>query len=71
MLMKICRCLKVCCSYKQKHQIHLYGRGFVAGIDVKSQKKTQSEFYNEIIEKRRSAQEKEQEKSVLKISLIC
>uniref|UniRef100_F7A1V5 Probable ATP-dependent RNA helicase DDX23 n=1 Tax=Ciona intestinalis TaxID=7719 RepID=F7A1V5_CIOIN len=48
--------------YKEKHQVHLYGRGFIAGIDVKSQKKQQSEFYNEIIEKRRTDQEKEQEK---------
>lgn len=48
--------------YKQKHQVHLYGRGFVAGIDVKVQKKQQSEFYSEIIDKRRSVQEKEQEK---------
>uniref|UniRef100_H2YNN9 Probable ATP-dependent RNA helicase DDX23 n=1 Tax=Ciona savignyi TaxID=51511 RepID=H2YNN9_CIOSA len=48
--------------YKDKHQVHLYGRGFVAGIDVKFQKKQQSEFYSEIIEKRRTDQEKEQEK---------
>ena len=49
-------------SYKEKHQVHLYGRGFIAGIDVKSQKKQQSEFYTELIEKRRTVQEKEQEK---------
>ncbi|XP_076820438.1 putative ATP-dependent RNA helicase DDX23 [Clavelina lepadiformis] len=48
--------------YKDKHQVHLYGRGFIAGIDVKSQKKQQSEFYTELIENRRTVQEKEQEK---------
>jgi len=50
--------------YKERHQVHLYGRGFIAGIDVKSQKKSQ--FYNKIIEDRRSNQEKEQEKKRIK-----
>lgn len=48
--------------YKEKHEVHLFGRGFVAGIDVKSQRKTQSEFYGELMEKRRTQQEKDAEK---------
>merc|ERR1712013_138934 len=50
--------------YKEKHEVRLFGRGTVAGIDVKTQKK--SDFYISIIEERRSAQEKEQEKTRLK-----
>merc|ERR1719376_2026296 len=50
--------------YKEKHEVRLFGRGTVAGIDVKTQKK--SDFYMSIIEERRSAQEKEQEKTRLK-----
>ena len=34
----------------------------MAGIDVKVQKKTQGQFYGELIERRRTDGEKEQEK---------
>ena len=36
----------------------------MAGIDVKVQKKTQGQFYGELIERRRTDGEKEQEKWV-------
>jgi ATP-dependent RNA helicase DDX23/PRP28 len=48
--------------YKEKHQVQLYGRGHIAGIDIKAQKKNQSRFYGELMEKRRTEEEKEQEK---------
>ena len=51
--------------YKQKHELQFYGRGHVAGIDVKQQKKDQSKFYGELLEQRRSIIEKEQESSRL------
>ena len=38
----------------------------MAGIDIKSQKKEQETFYKALMEDRRSAQEKEQEKTRLK-----
>lgn len=47
--------------YKDKHQVQLYGRGFIAGIDLKQQKRDQSRFYGELMEKRRTNEEKEQE----------
>ncbi|XP_071488303.1 probable ATP-dependent RNA helicase DDX23 [Diadema antillarum] len=51
--------------YKEHHEIQLYGRGSIAGIDIKAQKKT-SKFYQDILDQRRSQQEKEQEKNRLK-----
>lgn len=52
--------------YKEKHQVQFFGRGYVAGIDLKSQKKEQSMFYGDLLEKRRSETEKEQEEKRLK-----
>ncbi|CAG0918159.1 unnamed protein product [Notodromas monacha] len=47
--------------YKEKHQVQFYGRGHVAGIDINQQKKDQSKFYGDLLEKRRTQAEKEQE----------
>jgi len=52
--------------YKDRHQVQFYGRGHVAGIDIKAQKKDQSEFYGKLVEKRRTDGEKAQEKVRLK-----
>uniref|UniRef100_A0A667WUV9 Probable ATP-dependent RNA helicase DDX23 n=1 Tax=Myripristis murdjan TaxID=586833 RepID=A0A667WUV9_9TELE len=50
----------------EKHQVQLYGRGFIAGIDLKQQKREQSRFYGDLMEKRRTLEEKEQEETRLK-----
>uniref|UniRef100_A0A1B6F3I5 Probable ATP-dependent RNA helicase DDX23 n=2 Tax=Proconiini TaxID=565685 RepID=A0A1B6F3I5_9HEMI len=52
--------------YKERHQVQFFGRGNVAGIDIKAQKRDQSKFYGELLEKRRTDAEKEQEKVRLK-----
>uniref|UniRef100_A0AAY4ASN8 Probable ATP-dependent RNA helicase DDX23 n=1 Tax=Denticeps clupeoides TaxID=299321 RepID=A0AAY4ASN8_9TELE len=52
--------------YREKHQVQLYGRGFIAGIDLKQQKRDQSRFYGDLMEKRRTIEEKEQEEQRLK-----
>ncbi|XP_065210782.1 probable ATP-dependent RNA helicase DDX23 [Planococcus citri] len=52
--------------YKERHQVQFFGRGHVAGIDIKAQKRDQSKFYGELLEKRRTEAEKEQEKVRLK-----
>ena len=51
--------------YKERHTIQLFGRGHVAGIDLKQQKKEQSKFYGDLMEARRTNTEKEQERSRL------
>ncbi|EEB18879.1 pre-mRNA-splicing ATP-dependent RNA helicase prp28, putative [Pediculus humanus corporis] len=52
--------------YKERHQVQFFGRGNIAGIDIKAQKRDQSKFYGELLEKRRTDAEKEQEKVRLK-----
>lgn len=52
--------------YKERHQVQFFGRGHIAGIDIKSQKKDHSKFYGNLLEKRRTDLEKEQEKLRLK-----
>uniref|UniRef100_A0A336KD49 Probable ATP-dependent RNA helicase DDX23 n=1 Tax=Culicoides sonorensis TaxID=179676 RepID=A0A336KD49_CULSO len=52
--------------YKERHHIQLFGRGNIAGIDIKEQKRKQSKFYGDLLEKRRTDAEKEQEKVRLK-----
>ncbi|KAK3732822.1 hypothetical protein QZH41_017722 [Actinostola sp. cb2023] len=54
--------------YKDRHSIQMFGRGHVGGIDIKSQKKDSGRFYLEMMEKRRTNEEKEQESSrILKV----
>nr|XP_018905630.1 PREDICTED: probable ATP-dependent RNA helicase DDX23 [Bemisia tabaci] len=52
--------------YKERHQVQFYGRGNIAGIDIKAQKRDQSKFYGDLLERRRTEAEKEQEKVRLK-----
>ncbi|XP_072383702.1 probable ATP-dependent RNA helicase DDX23 [Diabrotica undecimpunctata] len=52
--------------YKDRHQVQFFGRGNLAGIDIKAQKRDQSKFYGELLEKRRTDAEKAQEKVRLK-----
>ncbi|XP_043304267.1 probable ATP-dependent RNA helicase DDX23 [Cervus canadensis] len=52
--------------YKEWHQVQLLGRGFIAGIDLKQQKREQSRFYGDLMEKRRTREEKEQEEARLR-----
>ncbi|CAF4112565.1 unnamed protein product [Rotaria magnacalcarata] len=47
--------------YKEKHQIQLFGRGHIAGIDINKQKKDQSKFYGMLLEERRTQGEKDRE----------
>uniref|UniRef100_A0A914D9D1 Probable ATP-dependent RNA helicase DDX23 n=1 Tax=Acrobeloides nanus TaxID=290746 RepID=A0A914D9D1_9BILA len=53
--------------YQKRHEVQFYGRGSLAGIDVNTQKKQKSEFYTGIMEKRRTEEEKEQEKNRLDV----
>ncbi|ULT99479.1 hypothetical protein L5515_003513 [Caenorhabditis briggsae] len=51
--------------YQSRHEIQFFGRGSVAGMDVNAQKKEKNSFYQEMMETRRTADEKEQEKNRL------
>lgn len=52
--------------YKMRHNAQFFGRGHIAGIDIKEQKRTQNKFYGDLLEVRRTEAEKEQEKVRLK-----
>ncbi|KAK0075261.1 hypothetical protein PV325_007150, partial [Microctonus aethiopoides] len=52
---------------RERSQVQFFGRGNLAGIDIEAQKRDQSEFYGELMEKRRTEAEKGQEKMRLKI----
>ena len=52
--------------YNEKHNIQFFGRGGIGGIDLKTQKKYQGQFYGELVEKRRTEGEKDQEKERLR-----
>jgi len=52
--------------YSDRHYAQFFGRGGLAGIDIKAQKKEQIQFYGELLEKRRTEAEKDQEKARLK-----
>lgn len=53
--------------YKEKHEVQFFGRGHIAGVDIKQQKRDQSKFYGDLLEKRRTDEEKSQEKKRLKV----
>ena len=50
--------------YNDKHGIQFFGRGCIGGIDEKEQKK--SSFYSDLVDKRRTDAEKDQEQERLK-----
>lgn len=47
--------------YKDRHQVQLFGRGNIGGIDIKTQKKEKADFYAKLMEDRRSNAQIEQE----------
>lgn len=52
--------------YMEKHEVQLFGRGHIGGIDIKWQKKESGKFYQEMLEKRRTNEEKTQEATRIK-----
>ncbi|KAJ3070891.1 DEAD (Asp-Glu-Ala-Asp) box polypeptide 23 [Podochytrium sp. JEL0797] len=43
--------------YANRHDVQLFGRGHIAGIDVKEQSKKRSGFYDRLVEERRTEEE--------------
>ncbi|ORZ22116.1 P-loop containing nucleoside triphosphate hydrolase protein [Absidia repens] len=43
--------------YANRHNAQMFGRGHIAGIDIKEQKKKQSAFYNSLLKERRTDEE--------------
>ncbi|KAI9498901.1 P-loop containing nucleoside triphosphate hydrolase protein [Zychaea mexicana] len=43
--------------YAQRHSAQMFGRGHIAGVDIKEQKKQRSEFYNQLLQNRQTEEE--------------
>ncbi|KAI8075046.1 P-loop containing nucleoside triphosphate hydrolase protein [Gongronella butleri] len=50
--------------YANKHSAQMFGRGHIAGIDLKEQKKRASEFYDRLVHERRTDEEHERAKEL-------
>eukprot|EP00912_Choanoflagellata_sp_UC4_P001324 UC4_evm2s813 len=48
--------------YESRHSAQFFGRGHIAGIDVRTQQKASSKFYEKLLEERRTDEEKSQER---------
>ncbi|EIE89343.1 hypothetical protein G6F46_004432 [Rhizopus delemar] len=55
--------------YANKHNAQMFGRGRIAGIDEKEQKKHQSEFYDRLLKERRTVEELDRASELEQISL--
>merc|ERR1712013_476944 len=51
--------------YMDRHALQFMGRGGIGGVDLKTQKKEQTQFYGDLLERRRTELEKDQEKGPL------
>lgn len=50
--------------------MQFFGRGSIAGMDVNAQKKQKSEFYQDIMEQRRTEEEKTQELARFELKIL-
>ncbi|KAI8075621.1 P-loop containing nucleoside triphosphate hydrolase protein [Thamnidium elegans] len=55
--------------YANKHNAQMFGRGHMAGIDSKEQKKQQSEFYDRLLRERRTTSEVDRASELQQISI--
>ncbi|CAD5225071.1 unnamed protein product [Bursaphelenchus okinawaensis] len=53
--------------YQERHEVQFFGRGSIAGVDVNAQKKEKAEFYQQIMEQRRTEGQKVQEEHRLEV----
>ncbi|CAG8744136.1 14879_t:CDS:2, partial [Racocetra fulgida] len=45
--------------YASRHNAQMFGRGHFAGIDIKEQKRNRAQFYNQLLEERRTLDQKD------------
>ncbi|KAI8885377.1 P-loop containing nucleoside triphosphate hydrolase protein [Backusella circina FSU 941] len=55
--------------YVNKHNAQMFGRGHLAGIDTKEQKRHQSEFYDRLLKERRTEEEENRASALEQISI--
>ncbi|KAJ3199057.1 DEAD (Asp-Glu-Ala-Asp) box polypeptide 23, partial [Entophlyctis luteolus] len=50
--------------YANRHDVQLFGRGHIAGIDLKDQMKKRSQFYEKLLETRRTEEEADRQREL-------
>ncbi|KAI8139339.1 P-loop containing nucleoside triphosphate hydrolase protein [Fennellomyces sp. T-0311] len=53
--------------YAQRHSAQMFGRGHIAGVDIKEQKKQRSEFYNQLLSDRQTEEEHRRTKELMEM----
>ncbi|CAG8525787.1 6531_t:CDS:10 [Diversispora eburnea] len=53
--------------YAAKHNAQMFGRGHFAGIDIKEQKRDRAQFYNQLLEERRTLDQKDRAEERMEI----
>ncbi|KAI8339174.1 P-loop containing nucleoside triphosphate hydrolase protein [Chlamydoabsidia padenii] len=53
--------------YANRHDAQMFGRGHLAGIDIKEQKKKQSAFYNSLLKERRTEEEMDRARELVEL----
>ncbi|CAG8634679.1 2246_t:CDS:10, partial [Funneliformis mosseae] len=53
--------------YANKHNAQMFGRGHFAGIDIKEQKRDRAQFYNQLLEERRTLDQKDRAEERMEI----
>ena len=51
--------------YRERHQVQLFGRGYIAGIDIKAQQKETGRFYGKLLDNRWTEEESTRNKALL------
>ncbi|KAI9265283.1 P-loop containing nucleoside triphosphate hydrolase protein [Phascolomyces articulosus] len=53
--------------YANRHSAQMFGRGHIAGVDIKEQKKQRSEFYNKLLRDRQTEEEHRRTKELIEM----
>ncbi|CAG8658224.1 12275_t:CDS:10, partial [Ambispora leptoticha] len=53
--------------YASRHNAQMFGRGHFAGIDIKEQKRDRAQFYNQLLEERRTVDQKDRAEERMEI----
>ncbi|KAG9286717.1 hypothetical protein G9A89_012267 [Geosiphon pyriformis] len=53
--------------YATRHNAQMFGRGHFAGIDIKEQKRDRAQFYNQLLEERRTVDQKDRAEERMEI----
>lgn len=53
--------------YRDRHQIQMFGRGYIAGMDIKQQRKESGKFYDKLLDQKRTEDQSDRAKELEQI----